>query len=127
MCFHVATAQRTPLIYCRVSEFLLQDILTPANLLPLFTSHPEIVPTLFPHLPSDLPTPPSVEVLQQVISSPHFRSAVRNFDIALSTGSLQGFVTSLGLPQEAGSGFEAFLQAIQRQADQEGDSNMDTD
>lgn len=110
-----------------VSEFLLQDILTPANLLPLFTSHPEIVPSLFPYLPSDLPSPPSIEVLQQVIASPQFRSAVRSFDIALSTGALQGFVRSLGLPEEAGSGFEAFLRAIQSQAEQEGESSMDTD
>ncbi|KAI0345851.1 adhesion regulating molecule [Trametopsis cervina] len=108
-------------------EFLLQDILTPANLLPLFTSHPEIVPSLFPYLPSDLPSPPSIEVLQQVIASPQFRSAVRSFDIALSTGALQGFVRSLGLPEEAGSGFEAFLRAIQSQAEQEGESSMDTD
>ncbi|KAI0801915.1 adhesion regulating molecule [Irpex lacteus] len=108
-------------------EFLIQDILTPANLLPLFTSHPEIIPTLFPHLPPDLPTPPSAEVLQQIISSPQFRSAVRSFDIALSTGALQGFVRSLGLPEEAGSGFEAFIQAIQRQAEQEGGDSMETD
>jgi 26S proteasome regulatory subunit N13 len=40
---------------------------------------------------------------------------------------MQGFVRALGLPEEAGSGFEAFLQAIQRQAEQEGDSAMNTD
>lgn len=110
-----------------ISDFLLQDILTPANLLPLFTSHPEIISSLFPHLPSDLPTPPSAEVLQQIISSPQFRSAVRSFDVALSTGALQGFVRSLGLPEEAGSGFEAFITAIQRQAEQGDNESMDTD
>lgn len=108
-------------------EFLLQDILTPANLLPLFNSRPEIIPTLFPHLPPDLPSPPSAEVLQQIVTSSQFRSAVRSFDIALSTGALQDFVRSLGLPEEAGAGFEAFLQAIQRQAEQENNETMDTD
>lgn len=108
-------------------EFILQDILTPANLLPLFTSHPELIPSLFPHLPPDLPNPPSAEVLEQVVSSPQFRSAVRSFDIALSTGALQDFVRSLGLPEAAGSGFEAFLRAIQQQAEQESNETMDTD
>ncbi|PSR71737.1 hypothetical protein PHLCEN_2v12385 [Hermanssonia centrifuga] len=107
-------------------EYLLQDILTPANLTPLFISHPELVPTLFPFLPSDLPTPPSAEALQQIISSPQFRSAVRNIDVALSTGALHGFVRALGLPEEAGTGFDAFLRAIQDQARERGDG-MDTD
>ena len=73
---------------------------------------------------------PSPEVLEQIISSQQFRSAVRSFDLALSTGALQGFVRALGLPEEAGNGFEAFLRAIQDQANREqGDSGelMDTD
>ncbi|EKM49532.1 uncharacterized protein PHACADRAFT_33131 [Phanerochaete carnosa HHB-10118-sp] len=111
-------------------DFLLQDILTPANLQPLFRSHPELIPALFPHLPPDLPVEPSPEVLEQIIASPQFRSAVRSFDVALSTGALQGFVRALGLPEEAGNGFEAFLRAIQDQAnlDQGGSGErMDTD
>jgi len=50
-------------------ELSLSDILTPANLLPLFSNHPELVPSLFPHLPPDLPVPPSVEALQRIIQS----------------------------------------------------------
>lgn len=45
----------------------LTDILTPANLTPLFNSHPELIPALFPHLPPDLPVPPSADALQRII------------------------------------------------------------
>ncbi|KAJ4001737.1 proteasome complex subunit Rpn13 ubiquitin receptor-domain-containing protein [Lentinula boryana] len=110
------------------SEMSLNDILTPANMMPLFTSHPDLIPTLFPHLPPDLPMHPSSEVLQRIISSPQFRSAVSNFDQALRTGLLGGLVRQLGLPEEAGTGIEPFLRAVQRQADQEtGEDGMDTD
>jgi len=107
-------------------ELSLTDILTPANLNPLFASHPEVVQALFPHLPPDLPSPPTEATLQQIIASPQFRAAVRNFDQALRTGLLGGLVRGLGLPEEAGTGVEAFLRAIQEQARQGGDS-MDTD
>ncbi|KAJ4482217.1 proteasome complex subunit Rpn13 ubiquitin receptor-domain-containing protein [Lentinula aciculospora] len=109
------------------SEMSLNDILTPANITPLFTSHPDLIPTLFPHLPPDLPMPPSPEVVQRIISSPQFRSSVSSFDQALRTGLLGGLVRGLGLPEEAGTGIEPFLRAIQRQADQEGEDSMDTD
>jgi len=98
------------------TEYSLTDILTPANITPLFTSHPELVPTLFPHLPSDLPNPPNAETVTQIIASPQFRSAVSNLDQALRTGLLGGFVRSLSLPEEAGTSVEAFLKAIQDQA-----------
>ncbi|KAJ7758514.1 adhesion regulating molecule [Mycena maculata] len=113
-------------------ELSLTDILTPANLTPLFTSHPELIPTLFPHLPPDLPTPPSAEALQRIINSPQFRSAVSSFDQALRTGLLGNLVRQLGLPEEAGTGIEPFLRAVQEQADNDGpsggaDDRMDTD
>ncbi|KAJ7043981.1 adhesion regulating molecule [Mycena alexandri] len=113
-------------------EFSLTDILTPANLTPLFTSHPELIPTLFPHLPPDLPTPPSAEALQRIINSPQFRSAVSSFDQALRTGLLGGLVRNLGLPEEAGTGIEPFLRAVQEQANKDSpsgtsDDRMDTD
>jgi len=109
-------------------ELSLVDILTPANLTPLFSSHPELVQALFPYLPPDLPTPPNEETLQQIIASPQFRGAVRSFDQALRTGLLGGLVRGLGLPEEAGTGIEAFLNAIQEQARQEdGGDRMDTD
>ncbi|KAK7469131.1 hypothetical protein VKT23_003622 [Stygiomarasmius scandens] len=109
-------------------ELSLTDILTPANVAPLFTSHPELIPTLFPHLPPDLPVPPSADALQRIINSPQFRAAVSNFDQALRTGLLGGLVSSLGLPEEAGTGIEPFLRAIQEQADRERrEDSMDTD
>jgi len=111
-------------------ELSLTDILTPANLNPLFTSHPELISTLFPHLPPDLPTPPSPETLQQIIASPQFKGAVRSLDQAFRTGLLGGLVRGLGLPEEAGTGIEAFLRAVQEQAEgesgEEGEG-MDTD
>ncbi|KAL1748048.1 proteasome complex subunit Rpn13 ubiquitin receptor-domain-containing protein [Schizophyllum fasciatum] len=111
------------------SDVSLTDILTPANLNPLFTSHPELIPTLFPHLPPDLPMPPSPEVLQQVINSPQFRAAVGSFDQALRTGLLGNLVRAFGLPEEAGTGIGPFLRAIQDQADRQGDAedSMQTD
>jgi len=109
------------------AAFSLTDILTPAVLNPLFTSHPELIPALFPHLPPDLPTPPSAEVLQRIINSPQFRASVQNFDQALRTGLLGGIVRSMGLPEQAGLGVEPFLRAIQEQAAQESGERMQTD
>lgn len=108
----------------------LTDILTPANLRPLFDNHPELVTTLFPHLPSDLPVPPSPEVLQRVVNSPQFRSAAATLDRGLRTGLLGGLVRQLGLPEEAGLGIGPFLKAIQEKADRENreaGNRMDTD
>ena len=52
-----------------------------------------------------------------------------NFDRALRTGLLGGLVTQLGLPEEAGTGVEAFLRAIREQAHGSGSGgeSMDTD
>ncbi|PPQ89668.1 hypothetical protein CVT25_013855 [Psilocybe cyanescens] len=108
-------------------ELSLTDILTPANLGPLFSSHPELIPALFPHLPPDLPMPPSVEVLQRIIHSPQFRASVSNLDQALRTGLLGNLVRTLGLPEEAGTGVGPFLRAVQEQADREAADSMDTD
>ncbi|EGN98003.1 hypothetical protein SERLA73DRAFT_182828 [Serpula lacrymans var. lacrymans S7.3] len=110
------------------SDLSLSDILTPGNINPLFVSHPELIPALFPHLPPDMPTPPSPEVLQRVINTPQFRAAVRNLDQALRTGLLGGMVRSLGLPEEAGTSVEAFLRAIQHQSQRDSSGgDMDTD
>ena len=108
------------------TDISLTDILTPANLNPLFASHPELIPALFPHLPPDLPLPPSPEILQRIANSPQFRAAVRNFDMALRTGLLGGLVGTLGLPEEAGTSVEAFLRAIQDQARGNDDNWMET-
>ncbi|KZT12121.1 adhesion regulating molecule [Laetiporus sulphureus 93-53] len=108
-------------------ELSLTDILTPANLMPLFHSHPELVQSLYPHLPPDLPSPPSEEALHRIISSPQFRAALRNFDQALRTGLLGGLVRGLGLPEEAGTGIQAFLRAIKEQAQSQSGGGDDTD
>ncbi|KAG6850277.1 hypothetical protein H0H93_015534 [Arthromyces matolae] len=108
-------------------ELSLTDVLTPAVLSPLFNEHPELIPTLFPHLPPDLPMPPSADVLERIINSPQFRSALANFDQALQTGLLGGLVRGLGLPEEAGTGVAAFLRAVQEQADREKEDGMDTE
>ena len=63
--------------------------------------------------------PPSVEALQQIIASPQFQAAVRNFDQALHTGLLGSLVLGLGLPEEAGLSVESFLHAVQDQAQRE--------
>ncbi|KAG2009863.1 hypothetical protein CC2G_012740 [Coprinopsis cinerea AmutBmut pab1-1] len=108
----------------------LTDVLTPTNLAPLFNNHPELIPTLFPHLPSDLPVPPSAEALQRVVNSTQFKAAAASLDRALRTGLLGGFVRQLGLPEEAGLGLGPFLRAIQEQADHENrdsGNRMDTD
>ncbi|KAI0770271.1 proteasome complex subunit Rpn13 ubiquitin receptor-domain-containing protein [Fomes fomentarius] len=119
---HNAPTQQEP-------EIGLIDVLTPANIRPLFVSHPDLVQSLFPYLPSDLPSPPNVETLERVVSSPQFRAAVRNLDMALRTGLLGDLVRSLGLPAEAGTGVEPFLRALQEQArrESEGGDRMDTD
>ncbi len=50
-----------------IPEMSLSDILTPANITPLFTSHPQLIPTLFPYLPPDLPSPPSQEAVERIV------------------------------------------------------------
>ncbi|KAH9002645.1 adhesion regulating molecule [Lactarius hatsudake] len=110
-------------------EPFLADVLTADNLDPLFTSYPELIESIFPHLPPELSAGPSSEVLSRIVSSPQFRSAVASFDRALRTGLLGGLVRQLGLPEEAGSSVGAFLSAVREQArgDRPGGENMDTD
>lgn len=104
-------------------------MLTVDNLDPLFDSHPELIQSIFPHLPPDLPANSSPEVLSRIVSSPQFRNAVVSFDRALRTGLLGGLVRQLGLPEEAGTSVEAFLRAVREQArgDRPEGENMDTD
>ncbi|KAG2127541.1 adhesion regulating molecule, partial [Suillus bovinus] len=107
-------------------ELWLTDVLSSQNLLQLFQSHPELLPSLFPHLPpelipsSDATPQQAVEILQRTTNSPPFRLAVAQLDRALRTGALGEFVRSLGLPESAAMGVGAFLAAIAEQARQEG-------
>lgn len=112
-------------------ELSLNDLLTAANLKPLF-NNPAILEAVFPHLPPDLPVdaPQSEETLRRIVESPQFRASVRSLDQALSTGLLAGFVRGLGLPEEAGLGVGPFLTAIIEQAKEKvGDERdaMETD
>ncbi|KAG2336899.1 adhesion regulating molecule [Suillus weaverae] len=106
-------------------ELWLSDVLSSQNLLQLFHTHPELLPSLFPHLPpelipSDATPQQTVEILQRMTNSPPFRTAVAQLDRALRTGALGEFVRSLGLPESAATGVGAFLAAIAEQARQEG-------
>lgn len=98
-------------------ELSLSDILTPSTLQPLL-SNPGLLKTVFPCLPTDLPSqfPPSAATVRRIIDSPPFQASVRQLDMALATGMLQGLVIGLGLPSEAGSGVGPFLKAIADQA-----------
>jgi len=98
-------------------DFALSDILSPSTLAPLFSSaSPEVLRAIFPTLPSDLPIPPSPDVLRRVVESPPFQAQVRALDRALRTGLVGGLVVGLGLPEEAGLGIRPFLDAIREQA-----------
>ncbi|KAI9465431.1 adhesion regulating molecule [Lactarius psammicola] len=91
-------------------EPFLADVLTADNLDPLFASHPELIQSIFPHLPPDIPSNPSPEVLSRVVSSPQVRSAV-------------------GYQKRLGQVWKHFLRAVREQArgDRPGGENMDTD
>lgn len=115
-------------------DLALHDILSPSSLAPLFstTASPSTskLSSIFPTLPSDLPTAPSPEVLRRVVESPQFQAQVRALDRALSTGLVGGLMTGLGLPAEAGLGIRPFLDAIKNQArerKEEGQEEMETD
>jgi len=98
-------------------DFALSDILSPSALAPLFSSaSPEVLQAIFPTLPSDLPIPPSPDVLRRVVESPPFQAQVRALDRALRTGLVGGLVVGLGLTEEAGLGIRPFLDAIREQA-----------
>ncbi|EJD41309.1 adhesion regulating molecule [Auricularia subglabra TFB-10046 SS5] len=100
----------------------LADVLTPANLAPVFADA-SLAQSLFPHLPRPVPHTP--EALQQVVSSAQFQSAVRELDRALRTGLLADLVRGLGLPASAGESAEAFINAIAEQSRRGGGSGAD--
>jgi len=107
------------------SSFSLSDILTPSMLQPVFSS-PELVRTLLPHLPADLPADPSPAVIRQIVESSQFQTAIRQLQYALDTGLLGELVAQMGLPREAGTSVEAFLRAIGEQARRGSGSGGDT-
>lgn len=80
------------------------------------------MPALFPHLPPDLPRPPSAQAVREIVASQPFRAALANFDRALRTGLLGDLVRGLGLPEEAGTGVAPFLRAVAEQARRQSES-----
>jgi len=116
-------------------DYRLSDVLSPQALAPLFaTASPETLHAIFPTLPSDMPIPPSPDVLRRVVESPQFQTQVFALDRALQTGLVGSLVVGLGLPEEAGLGIRPFLDAIKAQAKarkenefSEGGERMDTD
>lgn len=108
-------------------DLSLSDVLTPANLAPLFnTASPEVLRSIFPTLPADLPVPPSPEVLRRLVESSQFQAQVRALDRALQTGLVGNLVVGLGLPEEAGLGIVPFLNAIEAQAKKARESQNDS-
>ncbi|KAH7885037.1 adhesion regulating molecule [Phlebopus sp. FC_14] len=114
-------------------DISLTDIVTPGHIGSLVAANPALLTTLFPHLPPDLIPEYDVnapltseerrrrlDILQRTVHSPQFRAAVVQLDRALRTGALGGFVRSLGLPESAGTGVNAFLRAILLRARQSG-------
>ncbi|KAF9233306.1 adhesion regulating molecule [Melanogaster broomeanus] len=98
-----------------------QTFSPPLTCSPSSSSHPALLPSLFPHLPQDLlpssnapltsqQTAQLTESLQRTINSPPFRTAVAQLDRALRTGALGGFVRSLGLPGECWHGGGSVLE-----------------
>jgi hypothetical protein len=82
----------------------------------LIKNNPSLNKTLLPFLPSDIPQ--EAASVQRAITGPEFKRSVSSLDRALRTGALGPLVAGLGLPQESAMGVEAFLEGIQRQADE---------
>ncbi|PKY37764.1 adhesion regulating molecule [Rhizophagus irregularis] len=97
----------------QVPDVSLVDVLTPSAIGPLL-NNPEIASALFPHLPANIERSP--EELAAVIQSPQFAQALQSLSIALQSGQLGPLLSQLGLDPSAGNGVEAFLRAIQEQA-----------
>ncbi|PKK79345.1 adhesion regulating molecule [Rhizophagus irregularis] len=97
----------------RQPDVSLVDVLTPSAIGPLL-NNPEIASALFPHLPANIERSP--EELAAVIQSPQFAQALQSLSIALQSGQLGPLLSQLGLDPSAGNGVEAFLRAIQEQA-----------
>ncbi|CAG8449210.1 6258_t:CDS:2 [Ambispora gerdemannii] len=110
----------------RQPDLSLVDVLTPSAISPLL-SNPEIASALFPHIPQNLER--TEDELREVIQSPQFTQALQTLSVALQSGQLGPLLTSLGLDASAGIGVEAFLRAIQEQANRQqnnANNNQDT-
>ena len=94
----------------------LTDVLSSSNVSSLLHSHPELVSTLIPLLPTtlSLPSNPTPDDLVPILTAPQFTDAIASLDNALRSGGLPGgMMRELGLPKSAGSGVKEFLEALQ--------------
>ncbi|ORY34863.1 proteasome complex subunit Rpn13 ubiquitin receptor-domain-containing protein [Naematelia encephala] len=113
----------------------LNDVLSPVNISTLLSTHPNLVSTIAPLLPSELnlPSNPSAQDLLPVLSAPQFTDAIASLENALRSGGLPGgMMRELGLPESAGTGVKAFLDALQAlgtgdSPPQNDDDRMETD
>jgi hypothetical protein len=109
----------------------LSDILSPSNIAALVTTHPHVIESIKPLLPSglDLAEQPTPQDLIPVLSAPQFTDAIASLDNALRSGGLPGsMMRELGLPESAGTGVRAFLDALKGLKKNEGgDERMDED
>lgn len=114
----------------------LIDVLSPSAITSLINAHPEIIDFITPHLPPALglgERPEAKDVLP-ILTAPQFSDAVGSLEEALRAGGLPGSVMrELGLPEEAGTGVSAFLEALRglkkddQEEKQKDDNAMDED
>lgn len=98
----------------------LSDILSPARLRTLLASDSCIAQRLYQYLPTQSETVPhTVKSLERVVSSPELRKSARSLDQALTTGALAPLAASLGLESDETFGVDAYVNGVQRLADQE--------
>ncbi|KAJ1723908.1 hypothetical protein LPJ53_001761 [Coemansia erecta] len=100
----------------------LGDVLTRENLAAVLADE-RLRRTLFPTLPENMPR--DAAALEQVVASPQFRQALGSLSYVLESGQMAPLVGQLGLGPEASTSVEAFLRAIQEQADAEGDGSAE--
>ncbi|KAM0789699.1 hypothetical protein ACM66B_006559 [Microbotryomycetes sp. NB124-2] len=98
-------------------EFTLPDVLPPSEMQTILYSDPSLAERLYPFLPPTVPQ--TFENVSKMLTLPEFQSTLKSLDRALRTGATGPLMTSLGLPESAALGVEAFLKAIQKQADEE--------
>ncbi|CCG83233.1 ADRM1 [Taphrina deformans PYCC 5710] len=100
----------------------LQDVLTPDLILPLLANE-DTRKSLFPHLPSSLISdPPTESEVRTIMTSVQWRQALSALSYALNHGG-EPVIRSLGLDTsnlQGNSGVEAFLRAVKKALDQEG-------
>ncbi|WWD20146.1 hypothetical protein CI109_104622 [Kwoniella shandongensis] len=93
----------------------LTDVLSPANISQLLTSHPDLASSLTPLLPPglSLPSNPTASDLIPILTAPQFTDAIASLDNALRSGGLPGgILRDLGLPESAGTSVKGFLDAL---------------